>query len=56
MHRIIVGYGSIKSALDALHMRSTKFSIYPNTYNPVLQPNLYSQVSSTGRSLVSYLL
>ena len=32
MHRIIVGDGSIKSALNALHMRSTQFGRYLNNY------------------------
>jgi len=50
MHSIIVGDGSIKSALYALHMRSTAIGRYVNTYNAIPQHIRFSEVSYTGNT------
>ncbi len=48
MHRIIMGDGSVKSAMNPLHMRNTKLSRYLNTYTAVPQQRRFSEVSYRG--------
>jgi len=54
MHSIIVGHGTLKSALYALHMRSTKIGRYVNTYNAIPQHIRFSEVSYTVHEWVTY--
>ena len=54
MHSIIVGHGTLKSALYALHMRSTKIGRYVNTYNAIPQHIRFSEVSYTGNTWVTW--